>query len=334
MKNLFLFMAITLVGLGGCSEKRSQPLAIDNSLTQEEIAAGVLSPEVMWKMGRVGLASLSPDASRLLYTVTWYNMQENRGVTAIYVRDAASGEVAQLTDFSSNNSDPKWNADGSKIYFLSDRSGSSQIWEMAADGQNPRQLSKLDKDIEGFGVNPAGDKVFYVQGVQVADRKSSDIHPDMAESKARVYDDLMCRHWDRWDEGEYRHIFIAELTSGGIGKGVDIIGEGAEWDTPLAPYFDMSEIAWAPDGTRLAYTCKPLTGAKYAVSTDSDIFVYDTETRPTSARDSPPSPVTMRQPKPNCLSSATTNTPYSRPTAPKSHSVRSVVRAMKPTRSV
>ena len=61
MKNLFLFMAITLVGLGGCSEKRSQPLAIDNSLTQEEIAAGVLSPEVMWKMGRVGLASLSPD---------------------------------------------------------------------------------------------------------------------------------------------------------------------------------------------------------------------------------------------------------------------------------
>ena len=52
MKNLFLFMAITLVGLGGCSEKRSQPLAIDNSLTQEEIAAGVLSPEVMWKMGR------------------------------------------------------------------------------------------------------------------------------------------------------------------------------------------------------------------------------------------------------------------------------------------
>ena len=79
MKNLFLFMAITLVGLGGCSEKRSQPLAIDNSLTQEEIAAGVLSPEVMWKMGRVGLASLSPDASRLLYTVTWYNMQENRG---------------------------------------------------------------------------------------------------------------------------------------------------------------------------------------------------------------------------------------------------------------
>lgn len=263
-------------------------------------------------------------------------MQENRGVTAIYVRDAASGEVAQLTDFSSNNSDPKWNADGSKIYFLSDRSGSSQIWEMAADGQNPRQLSKLDKDIEGFGVNPAGDKVFYVQGVQVADRKSSDIHPDMAESKARVYDDLMCRHWDRWDEGEYRHIFIAELTSGGIGKGVDIIGEGAEWDTPLAPYFDMSEIAWAPDGTRLAYTCKPLTGAKYAVSTDSDIFVYDTETGATTniCKGLTPSPVTMRQPKPNCLSSATTNTPYSRPTAPKSHSVRSVVRAMKPTRSV
>ena len=217
MKNLFLFMAITLVGLGGCSEKRSQPLAIDNSLTQEEIAAGVLSPEVMWKMGRVGLASLSPDASRLLYTVTWYNMQENRGVTAIYVRDAASGEVAQLTDFSSNNSDPKWNADGSKIYFVRPQRKFANLGNGCRRTKS-RRLSKLEKDIEGFGVNPAGDKVFYVQGVQVADRKSSDIHPDMAESKARVYDDLMCRHWDRWDEGEYRHIFIADLTSGGIGK--------------------------------------------------------------------------------------------------------------------
>mgnify|MGYP000784476229 CR=1 FL=1 len=78
MKNLFLFMAITLVGLGGCSEKRSQPLAIDNSLTQEEIAAGVLSPEVMWKMGRVGLASLSPDASRLLYTCLLYTSPSPR----------------------------------------------------------------------------------------------------------------------------------------------------------------------------------------------------------------------------------------------------------------
>lgn len=275
-------MAITLLGLSGCDEKRPQPLAIDNTLTQEEIAAGILTPEVMWKMGRVGLAALSPDATQLLYTVSYYNMEENRGVTAIYVRDAASGEVTQLTDFASNNSDPKWSTDGSKIYFLSDRSGSSQLWEMTPDGEAPRQLSTLDKDIEGFGVNATGDKVFYVQGVQVCDRKSSDLHKDMPKSNARSYDDLMCRHWDHWDEGEYRHIFVADLTSSGIANGLDIIGAEAEWDTPLAPYFDMAEIVWNPAGTQLAYTCKPLKGKRYAVSTDSDVFVYDLATESTT----------------------------------------------------
>ena len=279
MKKLFFFMAITLMGLSGCgSEQRPQPLAIDNELTQEEIAGGVLTPEILWKMGRVGLAGLSPDASKLLYTVTHYNLQENRGVTAIYVRDAASGETAQLTDFASNNYSPQWNGDGTKIYFLSDRSGSSQIWEMNVDGTAVKQLSSLDKDIEGFGVNPTGDKLFYVQSVQVADRRSSDLYKDMDKSKARVYDDLMARHWNYWDEGEYRHIFVADLTDSGVANGKDILGPEAAWDTPLAPYFDMGEISWNPAGTQLAYTCKPLTGTAYAISTDSDIFVYDLAT--------------------------------------------------------
>ena len=100
-------------------------LADDNSINSVDTIENALVSEIQ-KIQKVEIG-VSDNK------ITWYNMQENRGVTAIYVRDAASGEVAQLTDFSSNNSDPKWNADGSKIYFLSDRSGSSQIWEMAAD---------------------------------------------------------------------------------------------------------------------------------------------------------------------------------------------------------
>ncbi len=81
------------------------------------------------------------------------------------------------------------------------------------------------------------------------------------------------RHWDYWDEGSYRHIFIGELGKGLVTGGTDIMPD-AQWDAPLAPYFDMAEIAWNNAGTMLAYTCKPLTGTEYAVSTDSDIFVY------------------------------------------------------------
>ena len=277
MKKILLMMAIAAVGLGGCN-KRPEPLKIDNALTAEEIAAGRLTPEVMWKMSRAGSSSISPDGTTLLYQQTDYNITENRGVTTIWVEDLASKAVTRLTDNTSNNVSPKWSADGSRIYFLSDRSGSMQVWEMTAAGANAKQLSDLDKDIEGFGVSPKGDKAWYVQRIQVADRRSSDVYKDMDKSKARIYDDLMARHWDYWDEGEYMHIFVGDFGPEGIKPGVDIIGAEAAWDAPLAPYFDMAEIAWSNAGDKLAYTCKPLTGTAYAVSTDSDIFVYDLAT--------------------------------------------------------
>ena len=261
--------------LTGC-EQRPQPLEINNALTAEEIAAAKFTPEVMWKMGRVGAATLSPDGNQLLYTVTYYSMEENRGVTAIYLRDMVSGEVAQLTDYASNNHDPKWSEDGSSFYFLSDRSGSSQIWSMTTAGKELKQVSAFEKDVEAYGISPRGDKLFYVQRVQVCDRKSSDVYKDMPKSKARIYDDLMCRHWNYWDEGSYVHIFVGDLsTEGKASEGVDIIGAESAWDAPLAPFFDAEEIAWSADGSKLAYTCKPLTGYEYAISTDSDIFIYD-----------------------------------------------------------
>lgn len=132
-------MVIAAVGLGACDDRRPQPLTIDNALTADEIAAGRLTPEVMWKMSRAGSSSLSPDGTTLLYAQTDYNMAQNRGVTTIWVQDMASGAVTRLTDTASNNADPKWSADGRKIYFLSDRSGSMQVWRMnAASATRPR----------------------------------------------------------------------------------------------------------------------------------------------------------------------------------------------------
>ena len=277
MKKLILMMALAAMGLGGC-EKRPEPLKIDNALTAEEIAAGRLTPEVMWKMSRAGGSLLSPDGTKLLYQQTDYNMAENRGVTTIRVEDLDSKAVTCLTDFTSNNVSPKWSADGQQIYFLSDRSGSMQVWRMNAAGGDATQITGSGDgegipDVEGFGVAPDGKHIWWVQAVQTADRRSSDIYKDMDKSKARIYDDLMARHWDYWDEGEYRHIFVGELGKGLVTGGTDIMPD-AQWDAPLAPYFDMAEIAWNNAGTMLAYTCKPLTGTEYAVSTDSDIFVY------------------------------------------------------------
>ena len=274
-------MAIAAVGLCSCQEQ-PKALKIDNALSQQEIDEGRLTPEVMWKMRRGGSSSLSPDGQTLLYTVSEYSMEENRGITTIWVKDLASGEENRLTDYTSNNFAPEWASDSQTIRFLSSRSGSVQVWQMNASGANCRQITSLDKDVEGFGFTAAGDKMWYVQRVHAADRASKDVYKDMPHSKARIYDDLMVRHWDYWEMGEFMHIFVAEVTAQGVTQGRDIIGEDAAWDAPLAPYFDMEEIAWSNKGDRLAYTCKPLTGVNYAVSTDSDIFIYDVKSQKTT----------------------------------------------------
>ena len=282
MKKLLFIMTFAAI-LAGCGGEKSvegapQPLVIDNALTDAEKEAGLLTAEVMWKMSRIGAQTLSPDGSKLLYAVTQYSLAENRGITKLWIHDMVTGEERCLTDNNSSNHSAQW-VDNQTIAFMSNRTGSSQVWAMDADGGNVRQLTAFDKDVEGFGI--AGDHAFYVQRVKVAPLKGSDKYEDMDKSKARIYDDLMVRHWDYWDDGSYLHIFAADYKDGKILEGVDIIGEESAWDAPLAPYFDCAEIRLSPDGTQLAYTCKPLKGTEYALSTDSDIFLYDFATAQT-----------------------------------------------------
>ena len=276
MRKQFIAMAFSLLGFVGCNTA-PEPLKIDNALTAEEIAAARLTPEVMWKMGRVGSHALSPDGETLLYTLTRYNMAENRGISIIVSRDLATGEERELTDLSATSVSPVWSADGKDIWFATTRSGDMQLWKMQADGSQPKQVSNIEGGIEGFGISPDEKHIYYTQFVHAKDVNSADVYADMDKSKARIYDDLMVRHWDYWDKGDYLHIFVADLLANGVGEGTDILGKESAWDAPLAPYFDHAEIAWSPDSKQLAYTCKPLVGVEYAVSTDSDIYIYDLE---------------------------------------------------------
>ena len=271
----------TILAVGCCSEgsdNAPKPLTIDNALTVEEKEAGKFTPEVMWKMTRIGQQTLSPDGTQLIYTTTQYNMAENRGITLLWLRDMVTGQERALTDYNSTNTAPQW-LSNNRVAFMSNRSGSMQAWAIDINGENLAQLTDIEGGIEGFGIE--GDHAFYVQRVEVAKLKGSNKYEDMDKSKVRIYDDLMVRHWDYWDDGSYLHIFAADYKEGKIVNGKDIIGADKAYDAPLAPYFDTAEIRLSPDGTQLAYTCKPLTGTEYALSTDSDIFLYDFATEAT-----------------------------------------------------
>ena len=192
MKKSFLIMATLALGLTSCSEP-AKPLTIDNALTEAEVSAARLTPEVMWKMRRIGSAEVSADGTTVLYTVTDYSMAENRGVSRIYTLSTDTGETVELTDTSSNNNSAVWGGDG-RVWFLSNRSGNMQVWAMDSDGQNPVQITDVEGGVEGFGVNVDCTALHYIKGVHVKDIRSADVHKDMDKSKARIYDDLMVRH--------------------------------------------------------------------------------------------------------------------------------------------
>lgn len=254
--------------LTGCSQNATlEVMEFTNNLTPEEIAAGKFTPEVMWKMGRVGNQKLSPDGTLAAFTITYYNMAENKGTTGIYLMPAEGGDVVRLVE---KGSSPQWV--GNRLYYMAD----GQVWSILPDGSDKQQLTDIE-GIESFGIAPTGEAMFYTKKVHIVNIKGSDVYAEADKSKARIYDDLMVRHWDYWDEGDYSHIFVAPIGNGVVKEGKDIM-EGEPWDAPLAPYFDSEEIAWNNAGTALAYTCKHLTGAAYAVSTDSDIFIYDIAT--------------------------------------------------------
>lgn len=273
-----------LLTCGACSEKgaqkTSEPLKIDVALTDAEKANGLLTPEILWKFGRVGEYALSPDGKMVAYTTTFYNLQENRGVTNLYVTPTDGGAPRKLTDESGSESAIQWSADGQLIRFISTRGGSSQIWQIKPNGEDLLQISSIDGDLNGFSFSPDETKLVYSIDVKM-DNETADIHPDMPKAQVRIIDNLMYRHWNYWEDGKYSHIFVANFAQGKIDNAKDI-NEGEKWDTPMATSFDMNEVQWSPDGKKLVYASKKLSGREYALSTNSDVYLYDTESGATT----------------------------------------------------
>jgi len=275
----YLFIMAISAFLSACVESKhetiTEPLTPNTELTAEEISNGILTPEILWKFGRIGSASVSPDGKTIAFTVTRYSMEANKGVTNIYTIPVEGGEPKELTNNSTNDFSPRWTPNGERIAFISTRSGNSQLWEMNPDGSNPVQVSSIEGGINAFLYSPTGDKVLYTKNVQI-EKTTADLHPDMPKANVKIIDHLMYRHWNYWRDGSYSHIFVASYENGKIAEGKDIM-EGEAWDAPMSPYFDESEIAWSPCGKIIAYSCKKQIGKEYATGTNSDIYFYNVE---------------------------------------------------------
>ena len=271
-----LIMVLLIAALGSCVQKESVKKADNYLPATPTLASDKMTPEVLWSFGRVGGAQVSPDGKTVLYTVTYYSIQENKSYRDVYSIPVNGGEASNLTNTGINESNALWRPDGRKIGYLSSASGSTQLWEMNSDGSGAKQVTDVEGGIFGFGYSPDQSRIYYLKSVKL-DKSVHDLYPDLPNANARLENDIMYRHWDTWHDYTYNHIFIAEYSNGKVSGAKDIM-EGEKYDSPMKPFGGTEQIAWSPDGKRLAYTCKKKTGKAYSQSTNSDIYLYDTKT--------------------------------------------------------
>lgn len=280
-KSLFSGLIILSLVLSSCSKKEAVPGPdFSGKLTSQETEKGILSPEILWKFGRVSGTVVSPDGNQAAYNVTRYDAGTNKSIVDIWLIDLSTGNTKRITDGKARYNSPRWNPVEEKIGYLSDASGTMQIWEMNYDGSGNKQVSSVNGGLNSFAYSPDGKHILFTMDVKL-DKTPADIYPDLPLADVKIIEDLMYRHWNDWSDYKYSHIFFASFDKGVMGTATDIMKD-EPWDAPLSPYFDESEISWSPDGKIIAYTCKKMKGKEYAVSTNSDIYLYDPATGETS----------------------------------------------------
>ena len=233
-----------------------------------KLTGNKMTPEALWAMGRIGATQASPNGKSIVYQVGYYSVKANKGHQVLYVIDTNGKNNKLLTTDSKSETDASWIEGGKAIAFLRD----GEIWKMNSDGTNRIQLSHENNSIEGYSFSPDGNWVLIIKQIPYNDiiKKNPD---DLPLATGRLVTDMNYRHWDEYVE-TIPHPFLAQVNpDGSIGESKDIMGN-EPFECPVKPFGGIEQLAWSPDSKCIAYTSRKKTGVEYAVSTDTDIYIY------------------------------------------------------------
>jgi dipeptidyl aminopeptidase/acylaminoacyl peptidase len=261
-------LALAATACGGSADKTAM---IDKPDFKSE--DGIFSIDALEALGRVTSPQLSPDGKTVLYSVSYESVEENRSNADLYSVSIDGSDARRITSTPKSEGGAVWIDGGQKIAFLyPDADGHSQIWTMNADGSSRKQITHSEKGIDGFLFSPDEKKVVMIQ--QVKWRKNAqDVYEDLPQASGRIIDDMMYKHWDEWVT-EIPHPFIADFDGSSIGEATDIM-EGEPYESPMKPFGGVESFAWTPDSKQLVYVSRKKEGMEYALSTNSDLYLYN-----------------------------------------------------------
>ncbi len=225
---------------------------------------------------RVGDPHLSPDGRTVAFTLRRTDYAANKGITAIEVLnlDRAGAKPVQLVDKAYS---PRWSRDGSQIYFLSARSGSSQVWRVSSRGGTPVQVTRLPLDVGTFKLSPDGMHMALTMDVftdcaTLACTRSRLDQRAADKSTGTLYSKLFVRHWDTWSDGRRSQLFITRLAPDGSASGAPLLmSRGIDGDIPSKPFGDDGEYSFSPHGQKLYFDVR-IAGTSEPWSTNFDIY--------------------------------------------------------------
>ena len=263
-----LIYALAVVLLSSCGEKKQTEKIIGKP--DVTVINGQMTPEILWSFGRLGEYTVSPDGQTIAYTVTYFDIAEDKGNAEIYLMNADGSNVRQLTHTAASERNLIWSKNGDKLYCLYQ----GQIHEVNLQNGKLRKISDFPKSIEAFSLSPDQTKVLYVATIP-RPKLQQQLFTNLPKSSARVIEDLHYRHWDRWVDNTPQ-LFFTDF-SNNISGGTNLL-EGEPYEAPIRPFGGLEQTNWSPDGTKIAYTSRKKTGKAYVFSTNTDIYIYDINT--------------------------------------------------------
>ena len=216
-------------------------LALHGGATAAD-ASRVFTPTDLNGLVRISDPQVSPDGRYVVYVQRETDFEANRGRNDLWLVDleADTAKPRRLTQHSANDTHPRWSPDSASIYFLSARTGSTQIWRLPMLGGEAVQITDYPLDVSTFSFSGDGRHIALAMDVfpDCADLKCSRERLDAnsaSKVSARTYDGLFVRHWDVWRDRTRSNLFVAPVLPDGRAGAPVNVSRALEADVPSKP---------------------------------------------------------------------------------------------------
>ncbi|MEZ3522395.1 S9 family peptidase [Muribaculum sp. NM65_B17] len=265
-----------LIAAASCATQQADDKVIDKP--DLKITDGIFSVEALEAIGRVTEPVVSPDETKILYGVSYESIEENASNRDLYVMNVDGSDVKRLTRTPKSENNAVWINGGAQIAFLYPDNGINQVWVMDADGNNRKCVSNVENGVNGFLISPDEKHVVMIANVKYT-KTAQDVYPDLPKASGRIIDDLMYKHWDEWVT-EIPHPFLGDFDGNSVTNVYDIM-QDEPYEAPMKPFGGVESFAWSPDSKQLIYVSRKKVGMEYALSTNSDLYLYDLDSKTT-----------------------------------------------------